>query len=1057
MIRFIYWTLALIEVLLVLAALLLFIITDSRTIKYIAETSLDSSDLAYESIQGNLFNGLEINKLSYKNKPLFSSALIYWNPLTLFYDKVTITKLDAKGIELEHIMRMMNDLKSESSGESSALDFGLAINSSYFDINPYIYEGLKFSSFTLETGKIEVSKDLEVNTDTLYLKFDSDIVNVTLDGKIDDSSLFVNNLDLKNISANDITKLTRRLKSKYKKDKSTTKKENSKSNFLKEIKVKHILGTMKPVQYGDLKIKGATLHLYNGTIDPNDNFKYQVKKLDFNGKTNFGKLLYKGEVKDSTIYAKGNIVLDKALFSKYTLPLNFKGLEKLPSKLRLNHSAVWIDIDHKVEKLLKLKSDFNLDVSEGKHNLHYNYSKGDFTIKSDLLGAMTYADNFAIQNNVLINKKGFSYEGEVQVKQVKALPKIVSEYLLPSVEGKFKGGSNNFDMNLDSKLLSGKFSMPAYKNGLLELNSKEKNIALNEFIPNLPIALRNEKVAFSSQSFFNFKNLQKSNIDLKIINNTVDVDGQMTLEMPYNISLQSRIKDDRLLNEIEPKVKFTKLQRLNGDILFNENSYLINLQNQFLKFRMKYDSDSSSIRDIVLNLEGEEFNIQRDHNKALAFNSNIANIQKFLEKMQSYYDFEIPNIRGEANIFVKKQKNGIVTVNVKSPKLQYLSDEGVNLTVTNFYNVELAFTVDEASNIVINNYQFKIDDNGYMNAFYSTKKSYLSLKKGQLHMSEFWLNDKIKLLGNYDTDTSKGRFEVDSSSYTLKTKDFALILDLDLVVKIDSNKFDIEGDIDILGDIITYEVVGTNIVEDSDIIILKDMLNTKESVFNNFKLYVKVNSKGPLKYITDDINIEFLNKLSIVKNYHQDMMVTGTSNIESGYYRLEDKKFVLDKSNVYFTGDIKTPLLDIKASYEKDQYNVYVFISGTTDAPIVNFNSDPYLTQQEILSLILFDGTGSSSGNGAEAYTLLGGSFAKGLIKSLGIDVDHLLLGTDADEQLSLEVGKRISKDISVLYLHKNGLDGAKVRIEHSKNFETDIIIQPPNTSSIEFLYKQDR
>ena len=39
---------------------------------------------------------------------------------------------------------------------------------------------------------------------------------------------------------------------------------------------------------------------------------------------------------------------------------------------------------------------------------------------------------------------------------------------------------------------------------------------------------------------------------------------------------------------------------------------------------------------------------------------------------------------------------------------------------------------------------------------------------------------------------------------------------------------------------------------------------------------------------------------------------------------------------------------------------------------------------------------------------------------------------------------------------HKNGKDGVKVKIDHNLNFETDIIIQPPNTSSIEFLYKSN-
>ena len=77
-------------------------------------------------------------------------------------------------------------------------------------------------------------------------------------------------------------------------------------------------------------------------------------------------------------------------------------------------------------------------------------------------------------------------------------------------------------------------------------------------------------------------------------------------------------------------------------------------------------------------------------------------------------------------------------------------------------------------------------------------------------------------------------------------------------------------------------------------------------------------------------------------------------------------------------------------------------------------------------------------------------------MKSLGITIDHFALGTDENDQLSLEVGRKISKNVSLLYLNRDGLNGAKVRVEHGKRFETDIIIMPPNTSSIEFLYKND-
>jgi translocation and assembly module TamB len=333
----------------------------------------------------------------------------------------------------------------------------------------------------------------------------------------------------------------------------------------------------------------------------------------------------------------------------------------------------------------------------------------------------------------------------------------------------------------------------------------------------------------------------------------------------------------------------------------------------------------------------------------------------------------------------------------------------------------------------------------------------LSLEGNQLTIKELWINDKALVEGGYNLTTSMGNLSLKSEQYSFKNKDFDLLFDVNLKIQIEKEALGIEGNIDIFGNTINYEIFGSSIVDDADIIIVQEMLENQESALNNLKLNLKIANKKPLKYISKDINIDFFNDLRVIKNYSSEILVTGMSTITDGYYQMEDKKFTLNESHIYFAGDPKKPLLDIKANYEKDEYTVHIFISGSTEEPIVNFNAEPYLTQQEILSLILFDGTGTSSGDGAEAYTLLGGTFAKGLIKSLGIDVDHLLLGTDANDDFSFEIGRKISKNVTVIYLHEDGKDGAKVRIEHNKNFETDIIIQPPNTSSIEFLYKQTR
>ncbi|SFV67001.1 hypothetical protein MNB_SV-14-1247 [hydrothermal vent metagenome] len=435
----------------------------------------------------------------------------------------------------------------------------------------------------------------------------------------------------------------------------------------------------------------------------------------------------------------------------------------------------------------------------------------------------------------------------------------------------------------------------------------------------------------------------------------------------------------------------------------------------------------------------------------MEINSDISDIKDLLDSIKKYYKVKLPKLHGQVDLNIKKRRDNSFLVRVKSQNIKYLSTH-------NIYDMDTTFIVDNKSNIKIEYYRFRIDENGYMSRFFSDKKSYLSLKDKKIAVKKLWINNQLLFTGDYNFLDSRGNFNLSATKYSYKNQDFDFLVDLNLNGNIDKEKINIFGNIDVFGNMITYEVVGSDIVEDSDIIIIQDKPKVEEDSFlKNLKLDVKINSKKALKYISKDINIEFFNDLRIIKNYDDDTLITGMTTITKGYYQMEDKYFTLDESHIYFAGDPKKPLLDIKANYKKDEYIVHIFISGSTDEPIVNFTAEPYLTQQEILSLILFDGTGSRDGGGAEAYTLLGGTFAKGLIKSLGIDVDHLLLGTDSQDNLSFEIGRKISKDITVIYQHENGKDGVKARIEHNKNFETDIIIQPPNSSSVEFLYKYSK
>jgi hypothetical protein len=1052
-----------VEVLLLLGVLLLFIMTDSRTIKFIAKESLDSSAMTYSALEGNLFEGLKVKEVRYKNKKLFDKVTLHWNPLALFHNTLSLTEVDVKGVELENILGMVKELKSNDSNIGFSLPLSLLVENIHFDINPYIYESIKFSDFVLETDRIEVTPTLEINIKSLYLAFDSDLVNVKLDGEVKQNKVLLNQVNLKDISPKAITRLVQRLKKENKKQNRVVNKVNLKGSFLPftEIRAKHILGTLKPVKYGDLDLQSATLKLDNAYVDPYKNYKYWVKKLDFVGETNFGKFHYRGFDKKSTIYANGVIVLDEELFKKYHLPLNDKSLKHLPSSLKLDHRGVWIEINHKVKKLLKLKNEFNIDIKEGKHKLSYLYGK-KLHIESTLEGAMDYADEVEskIKTEVDFSKVKMSYEGKVKVAKFKHLPKDISAYLLAGLEGNFKGDTKGLSVDIVSNLLEGEFETKDYQNATLRLKSKGKNIALNKLVPTLPTMYDKELLSAEASMLMNFKQIEKSTIDLKIDSSLVRVTSQMDLTKPYKIPFKLHLPKASTVRKLNSKIYFSNLENIEGSIVINGDRYTIILENgSDLKLNFDYLLSLSTIENAKLVVGNSVFNLDNQSGKKFELNFKIENLQKTLHDIKKYYRVDLPNIQGALELTVLKDSRGKYSFRLKSNELKYLSDKGVNLSILHFYDIDLNFKVDkDLNNIEIKKYQFKIDENEYLTNFFSNRASLLTLKGQTLELKKFWINDTLLLQGSYDFDSSKGLITAKANRYhfTNREGDIDLLFNLDTTTKVNGKKIDIDGEINLLGNSINYELSGTGVIEDSDIIIVQDMLKEQESSFKNLKLYLKIKSQNALEYRSEDAKIDFFNDITIFKNYGQKPSITGMSTITKGYYQLDEKRFNLDESHLYFTGNVKKPLLDIKANYQKDEYLIHVFISGTTDEPIINFNADPYLTQQEIMSLILFDSTGSSNGRGAEAYTLLGGTFAKTLMKSLGINIDHFVVGKDENDQLSLEVGRRVTDNISVLYLNKDGLSGVKIKIENSKNIETDIIVQPPRSSSIEFLFKRD-
>ncbi len=221
---------------------------------------------------------------------------------------------------------------------------------------------------------------------------------------------------------------------------------------------------------------------------------------------------------------------------------------------------------------------------------------------------------------------------------------------------------------------------------------------------------------------------------------------------------------------------------------------------------------------------------------------------------------------------------------------------------------------------------------------------------------------------------------------------------------------------------------------------------------DNLSVSVQIETKKPLIYKKGAVNIKAKVDLSVYKAEHSELMVLGSVEIlEGGSYTFEGKKFVLDKSYVYFTGNPNKPILEASVKYKSLNHLITITVTGTADVPNINFSSKPSLSKEQILSVILFDSeSGAETNSGEDMMKMMGGAMAKSALSDFGVQLDHLVLG----EGDSIEVGKKLTDDITIIYV-KDEVAGVKLKYEHNKRTES-VIEMNEESQSYDIIYKRD-
>ncbi len=228
-----------------------------------------------------------------------------------------------------------------------------------------------------------------------------------------------------------------------------------------------------------------------------------------------------------------------------------------------------------------------------------------------------------------------------------------------------------------------------------------------------------------------------------------------------------------------------------------------------------------------------------------------------------------------------------------------------------------------------------------------------------------------------------------------------------------------------------------------------------------------------------EMSIEMTGDLQLTKHPAQDLQVFGTLKSRRGYVKQLGKKFILDTGELTFNGAPANPHLNIKATYQlrhPSDISIYYMITGTLENPEFNYDSDPQMNLENIVSYTLFgrpfnsllswqqSAAGSESGRQVvqnAALNLLLNKVEGLATDRLGIDMIEVnSSGSNGGSGTTIKMGKYISDRVFVAIQHQIGSNepGNEIILQYYINPDLELMLTQGNNaqSGIDIQWTHD-
>jgi len=1047
----------------------------------ISQTLLDVEDVMYASDE------IGIDRLTLKVDTNISNILLEasLDNGKLEIDQLSVEEIDSVSLEKMFLTEDLNNTevkktdtktdKTVKTEEKEPLDplIPKEVELKHFvsSIKPRLYK-----SANIEQVKVEIN-DLSANIEKIMsnnknsiavgnftLLFDSNVSDIDISGNLKDKTLTFENIDLKEVNTLALQHLfipetnasnapdVDESRTAIAEDEKVEKDQETNHLIPQYVVIQSLETRIVPAIYDPVDIKELLLRVSDVTFNT-EKLIVESGSVDLNGTTNLSNIQYTGNIKDNQIL--GPIVLspNEALFTLYELPIRREAIGDITIDMDASQEHVIVDLKAKAEQILIVEKSednstdenaseaFNVDIDSLLSHVVYTIADNTMVADTKIMISTPYAEDISISNKFL-KDNNMSYTGEIKADQLIGLDAKLTKPL-NNFNVKYSGDLGSVKTDISSDGLKGSFVSPDMKTGKFHLETIEA-IEVDKMIE-LPGELNGSKVNVVIDVPLDFEKITPVQAKASITSNISNIDAEITYGEKLQAKITSTIPQDSLLKNFDKNVKWNAISPLVINADLGKEDARLKLQSKELSSDIQYSLDSGKV-DGQIRLSGLVTEVNGLTEEKISIQAKVNSIESLMTSVQAFYTLEgLPPVEGALNLSMDVINMEQVDISLSSPKIIYHADETTEHLIN---DVKLVVSADK-SKVQLKSYAVTYDEM----TFFSTKPSLVAMKEENIEISELWLNDQLKIVGAYNLKTGVGDISADAKTFHLAQK----IIDLDSSIQIktllNGEKTSINGKVVLLGGNIYYDLGTKTYPSDSDILMVQELKKEEASPFmDNLSMLIDVTTKKPLIYKHGPVDIQAEVDLDIHKGEHGEIMVLGEANLlKGGSYTFEGKRFVLDRSNIYFVGDPGKPLLDISIKYKSLNHLITISVSGTPATPTILFSSVPSLNREQILSIILFDSEeGAGTNTGDEMMKMMGGAMAKSALNDLGIKLDHLAIGSDG----SVEVGKKLTDKITFIYVNDE-IPQVRVKYQHGAHWES-VVSADEESQAYDIVYKKD-